>query len=242
MSTETRFVEISGMQVELVRKDIKNLHLGVYPPEGRVRVAVPLALSDDAARLAVIGRLGWIRRQQAKFQAQPRQSAREMLQGESHYYLGRRYRLALTETRGRQTASLQGSSHLVLQVHPGADLAARWRVLERWYRNQLHALLAPLVEQWAGTLGVPPPQWRVRWMKTRWGSCNPRAPRLWFNLGLIKAPPECIEYVVMHEMLHLIDKTHGERFLVALDTHMPDWRERRARLNALPLADIQTAA
>ena len=238
MSTETRHLHIGGLQVELVRKDIKNLHLGVYPPAGRVRVAAPLALSDDAVRLAVIGRLGWIRRQQAKFQAQPRQSAREMLQGESHYYLGRRYRLVLAETGGRQTVSLQGSTRLTLHAHRGADAAARWRVLERWYRAQLHELLAPMVERWAAVIGVTVPQWRVRWMKTKWGSCNPRVPRLWFNLALVKVPPECIEYVVLHELLHLVDTSHGERFIAALDTYLPDWRERRSKLNAQPLTDL----
>ncbi len=240
MTTDTRHLEISGMRIELVRKDIRNLHLGVYPPAGRVRVAVPLAVSDDAVRLAVIGRLGWIRRQQARFQAQPRQSPREMVRGESHYYLGRRYRLVLADTSGRQSLSLQGATRMVLHAHPGADAASRWRVLERWYRRQLHELLAPLVEHWAATIGVAPPQWRVRWMKTKWGSCNPRAPRLWFNLGLVKVPADCIEYVVVHEMLHLVDRTHGARFVELLDAKLPDWRERRARLNALPLAETNT--
>lgn len=235
MSTEARHLHIGGLQVELVCKDIRNLHVGVYPPAGRVRVAAPLAVSDDAVRLAVIGRLGWIRRQQAKFQAQPRQSAREMVRGESHYYLGRRYRLVLEETRARQTVCLHGSTRLVLHAHPGADAAARWRVLERWYRARLHELLAPRVAQWSAALGVAPPPWRVRWMKTKWGSCNPQAPRLWFNLGLVKTPPDCIEYVVAHELLHLIEKTHGQRFIDLLDAKLPDWRERRARLNALPL-------
>lgn len=235
MSTESLHLRIGDLKVELVRKDIKNLHLGVYPPAGRVRVAAPLAVSDDAVRLAVIGRLGWIRRQQAKFHAQPRQSVREMVRGESHYYLGRRYRLALAETRGQQTVDLQGGTRLVLRAHPGADAAARWRVLERWYRARLHELLAPLVAQWSAALGVPPPPWRVRWMKTKWGSCNPQAPRLWFNLGLVKTPPDCIEYVVAHELLHLIERSHGQRFLDLLDAKLPDWRERRARLNALPL-------
>ena len=240
MTTDTRHLEISGMRIELVRKDIRNLHLGVYPPAGRVRVAVPLAVSDDAVRLAVIGRLGWIRRQQARFQAQPRQSPREMVRGESHYYLGRRYRLVLADTSGRQSVSLQGATRLLLHTHPGADAASRWRVLERWYRRQLHELLAPLVEHWAAAIGVSPPQWRVRWMKTKWGSCNPSAPRLWFNLGLVKVPADCIEYVVVHEMLHLVDRTHGARFVELLDAKLPDWRERRARLNALPLAETNT--
>ena len=239
MSTETRHLHISDIQVELVRKDIKNLHLGVYPPAGRVRVAAPLAVSDDAVLLAVIGRLGWIRRQQAKFQAQPRQSARQMLQGESHYYLGRRYRLVLAETGGRQTVSLQGGTRLTLHAHRGADAAARWRVLERWYRQQLHERLTPMVERWTAAIGVTVPQWRIRWMKTKWGSCNPRAPRLWFNVALVKVPPECIEYVVVHELLHLIDASHGERFIDALDTYLPDWRERRSKLNAQPLTDLK---
>lgn len=239
MSIETRQLRIGGLPVELVRKDIKNLHLGVYPPAGRVRVAVPLTVSDEAVRLAVIGRLGWIRRQQAKFKAQLRQSAREMLQGESHYYLGRRYRLNLAETTGRQAVTLKGSTRLILHAHPGADAAARWRVLERWYREQLHELLGPMIERWAAVTGLAVPPWRVRWMKTKWGSCNPRAPRLWFNLALVKVPPECIDYVVLHELLHLVDASHGERFIEAQDNYLPDWRERRALLNAQPLGDGQ---
>ena len=242
MSTEIHHLHISGLQVEVVRKDIKNLHLGVYPPAGRIRVAAPLAVSDDAVRLAVIGRLGWIHRQQARFRNQPRQSGRDMVRGESHYYLGRRYRLALAETGGRQTVSLQGGSRLLLHTHPGADTAARWWVLERWYRARLHELLAPMVERWAAAIGVATPQWRVRWMKTKWGSCNPQAPRLWFNLGLVKVPADCIEYVVVHELLHLVERTHGERFIEALETHLPDWRERRAQLNAQPLTDVQPSS
>jgi|APTNR8051073442_1049403.scaffolds.fasta_scaffold13391_2 predicted metal-dependent hydrolase len=241
MSTETRCLEVGGLRVEVVRKDIRNLHVGVYPPAGRVRVAAPLAVSDDAVRLAVVGRLGWIRRQQARFQAQPRQSAREMVHGESHYYLGQRYRLVLAETSGRPRVSLQGATHLLLHARPGAAAPARWQVLEGWYRRQVHELLAPMIAHWAAAIGVAPPPWRVRWMKTKWGSCNPRAPRLWFNLALVRVPVECIEYVVVHELLHLIEPSHSPAFIDALTRHMPDWNRRRTRLNAQPLTTARQA-
>lgn len=220
--------------VDVVRKDIKNLHLGVYPPNGRVRVAAPLAVNDDAVRLAVIGKLGWIRRQKAKFEAQARQSPREMVDGESHYYLGRRYRLTVVEAWGRQTVSLKGGTRIVIQVHPGANAAARWRVLEHWYREQLRHELKPLVEHWVTWLSLEVPEWRIRWMRTQWGSCS-AAGRVWFNLGLIKKPPQCIEYVVVHELAHLLERGHGDRFVELLDEHLPDWRQRREELNANPL-------
>ena len=235
MSTDSHRLRVGSLMVDVVRKDIKNLHLGVYPPNGRVRVAAPLAVNDEAVRLAVVGKLGWIRRQKAKFEAQARQSPREMVDGESHYYLGRRYRLTVVEAWGRQTVYLKGGTRLVLQVHPGADAEARWRALERWYREKLRGELKPLVEHWATRMGVEAPEWRIRWMRTQWGSCS-AAGRVWFNLGLIKRPAQGIEYVVVHELAHLLERGHGKRFLELLDEHLPDWRQRREQLNVTPLA------
>ena len=234
MSIESHRLRVGGLMVDVVRKDIKNLHLGVYPPNGRVRVAAPLAVNDEAVRLAVVGKLGWIRRQKAKFEAQARQSPREMVDGESHYYLGRRYRLTVVEAWGRQTVSLKGGTRILLQVHPGANAARRWGVLERWYRERLREELAPLIEHWAARLELAAPEWRIRWMRTQWGSCS-AAGRLWFNLALIKKPPQSIEYVVVHELAHLLERGHGDPFVKLLDEHLPDWRQRREQLNITPL-------
>lgn len=235
MSIEPVTLRVGDLQVELVRKDIKNLHLGVYPPAGRVRIAAPLALNDDAIRLAVVRRLTWIRKQQKRFDAQPRQSAREMVNGESHYLFGRRYRLLIETATGRQSLIATPGGKMRLRCHPGADTAKRWRVLERHYRCELKAQLVPLIEHWSETLSLAPPDWRVRWMKTKWGSCATHSRRLWFNLALARVPVECIDYVVVHEMLHLIDATHGERFIQLLDKHLPEWRLRREQLNAQTL-------
>lgn len=233
---EAREITVNGIQVQIERKDIKNLHLGVYPPNGRVRVAAPLVVSDDAVRLAIIGKLGWIRRQQAKFAEQPRQSTREMVNGESHYFLGRRYRLRVHEQTGKQHVAIRGLSSLDLFVNPGRTAKQREAVLLRWYRQQLNGLVPPLLEQWQAKLGVQVSAWGIKRMKTKWGSCNPISGRVWFNLELIKKPVQCLEYIVVHELIHLLIRQHNEQFMALLNRHLPKWQEQREMLNVLPLA------
>lgn len=235
MTTETRHFTVSGIKVEVVRKDIKNLHLGVYPPQGRVRVAAPLVINDEAVRLAVIDKLGWIRRQQAKFAAQPRQSQREMVNGESHYFLGSRYRLRVHEHDAPPRVAVRGIASLDLYVRPGADAGQREAVLLRWYREQLKLLIPPLLEKWQSMLGVEVANWGIKKMKTKWGSCNPASRRVWFNLELAKKPVPCLEYIVVHELAHLLERHHNDRFTTLLDTHLPHWRQYREMLNASPL-------
>src|ERR1039457_180003 len=162
MSTEQHHIVVSGVRVEIVRKDIKNLHLGVYPPHGRVRVAAPLRVSDDAVRLAVIGKLGWIKRQRAKFEAQPRQSARELVSGESHYFLGRRYRLRVIERDAAASVVQRNKSTLELHVRPETNPGQRSRILHQWYRQQLKQLIPPLIEKWQTVLGVAVAEWGVK--------------------------------------------------------------------------------
>jgi predicted metal-dependent hydrolase len=239
MTTEASHLTVSGIRVQIERKDIKNLHLGVYPPNGRVRVAAPLVVSNEAIRLAVIDKLGWIRRQRAQFAEQPRQSAREMVNGESHYFLGRRYRLRIHEQHGKQSVALRGIASLDLFVNPGRTTEQRSAVLQRWYRQQLRALVGPLVEQWQRTLGVQANAWGIKKMKTQWGSCNPASKRLWFNLELAKKPVQCVEYIVAHELAHLLERQHNERFTRLLDRHLPSWRQHRALLNLHPLAHAE---
>lgn len=239
MTTDQRrasgHITVSGIRVQIERKEIKNLHLGVYPPNGRVRVAVPLVITDDAVRLAVIDKLSWIRRQQAKFVEQSRQSAREMVNGESHYFLGRRFRLRVHEQPGKQHVDIRGVTSLDLFVNPGRNTAQRLAVLLRWYRQQLHELVSPLMAQWEPALGVETATWGIKRMKTKWGSCNPASKRLWLNLELAKKPVQCIEYIVVHELLHLIERNHTERFRALLDQHLPNWQHTRDLLNKLPL-------
>jgi len=223
---------VRGIKVEVVRKDIKNLHLGVYPPMGRVRVAVPLVISDEAVRLAVIDKLGWIKRQKAKFAQQPRQSQREMVNGESHYFFGKRYRLRVHEVDAPARVALRGLSSLDLFVRPGASAAQKEAVLQHWYRQQLKAVIPALLAKWQPVVGVQASQWGIKKMKTKWGSCNTSAQRLWLNLELAKKPQVCLEYILVHELVHLLERRHSERFAALMDGFLPHWRMHRETLNS----------
>ena len=230
------FIHVRGTPVEIVRKDIKNLHLGVYPPNGRVRVAAPLYLDDDAVRLAVISRLGWIRRKQADFEQQNRQSQREFVTGESHYFGGHRYRLDVTEHNSPPTVRLVNNTTMALSVRPETDRDMREAVLYRWYRRELRDQLPALLAKWEPRVGVTVADVRIRKMKTLWGSCNIEARRIWLNLELVKKPASCLEYVLVHEMVHLIERSHNARFQGLMDRFMPQWRMHRDELNRAPLA------
>ena len=231
---ETHHIVVHNLTVEVVRKSIKNLHLGVYPPEGRIRVAAPLAVSDDAVRRAVIGKLGWIKRQQANFRAQARQGKREMIDGESHYFQGQRYRLRVVETLGRPKVILN-KSRLEIHIHPEATTEEREQVLQRWYRARLKELVTPLLEKWQPLVGVEPSAWSIRKMKTRWGSCNTETSRIWLNLELAKKTVSCMEYVLVHELVHLRERHHDDRFLALMNQAMPQWQLQREELNRAPL-------
>jgi predicted metal-dependent hydrolase len=222
--------------VDVVRKDVKNLHLGVYPPSGRVRVAAPTAVSDDAIRLAVIGKLSWIRRQRDRFLTQPRQSRREMVTGESHYFLGQRYRMTVVETEGRPHVAAVGKSRLELHVPPAWSQEQHAAVMDRWYRRQLRKVVVSYLDVWQGRLGVETTAIGIKRMKTKWGSCIPMSRRVWLNSELAKKQPSCIEYIVVHELVHLLEPSHGERFTALMDRHLPDWRLRQVELNSAPLA------
>jgi hypothetical protein len=235
MSTESHQITVSGIRIHVVRKAIKNLHLGVYPPHGRVRVAAPLAVSDDAVRLAVIGKLGWIKRQRARFEAQPRQSEREMVSGESHYFLGWRYRLRVIEHHGAGKVVLRNRAAIELYVRPQTDGQQRKQVLQQWYRGQLKTLIPPLLKKWQPIMGVQVADWGIKRMKTKWGSCSKSARRIWLNLELAKRSVQCLEYIVVHEMVHLLERHHNDRFRALVDQFIPQWRLRREELNGTPL-------
>ena len=236
MNTEQTEITVSGLEVQVIRKAIKNLHLGVYPPNGRVRVAAPLRVSNEAVRLAVVGKLGWIRRQRSKFQEQTRESQREMVSGESHYFLGRRYRLRVIDHEGAGRVVVRNRRTLELHVRRQSGQVERERVLQRWYREQLRELIPPLLTKWAVILGVQPAAWGIKRMKTKWGACNENTKRIWLNLELAKKPAQCLEYIVVHEMTHLLERHHNDRFISLMDQHLPHWRWHRQELNAAPLA------
>jgi hypothetical protein len=232
-----RSLTVNGMQVEIVRKAIKNLHLGVYPPDGRVRVAAPLAFNDDAIRLAVITRLTWIKRQQAGFKNQERQSPRRYVSGETHYVFGRRYRLRVIEEEHAPSVSIKNTRTAALTVRPGSNPIQRERIFLAWYRKELRSAAAPLIEKWASLIGVPAPLWGIKRMKTKWGSCSTATQRIWLNLELAKKPPQCLEYIIVHELAHFLERNHNVRFVKVLDRHLPQWRIYRDELNAAPLRD-----
>lgn len=226
---------MSGIAIEVVHKAIKNLHVGVYPPNGRVRVAAPLRLDDEAVRLAVVSRLKWIRRQQAMFVEQDRQSEREMLTGESHYFGGRRYRLKLIEQPGPPTMRITNNTTMEMRIRNGSERDARDAVLQKWYRTQLTSQVPNLLRKWERRVGVNVDEVRIKKMKTRWGSCIVEARRIWLNIELVKKPASCLEYVLVHEMVHLLERHHTDRFRELMDRLMPTWRIQREELMRAPL-------
>ena len=230
------YIEVAGTPVEIVRKHVKNLHIGVYPPNGRVRVAAPLHFDDAALRMAVISRLPWIRRKQTEFRHQERQSQREFVSGESHYFEGRRYRLEVLERDGRQGVCLPNRTTMELRVRPGTGREKREEILERWYREQLRGRVPALLEKWEPKLGVQASEVRIRKMKTRWGTCNSEAGRIWLNLELAKKPLPCTEYIVVHELAHLVERNHDGRFRNLMGRSLPQWNLYRDQLNQAPLA------
>lgn len=236
MTTKRHQLEVSGIPVEVVRKDIKNLHLAVYPPHGRVRVAVPLRISDETVRLAVISRLGWIRRQQNALERQPRQSKREMVTGESHFVQGRRYRLDVIEQDAPASIVMRNNKTLELRVRPGTDQKKRDDVLQRWYRQLLREQIPDLQAKWEPIIGVKVADCGIKRMKTKWGTCNIEERRIWLNLELAKKPPACLEYILVHEMVHLLERHHNDRFRAYMDDFLPQWRTHREQLNRAPLA------
>lgn len=236
MSTaEASYLTVGGVSIDVVYKDIKNLHIGVYPPVGRVRVAAPHHLDEEQIRLAVVKRLPWIKKNQRQLREAERQSAREMVSGESHYVWGRRLRLEIVIGSGRRRVEISGD-RLLVHVREADDAGARLRLLERFYRRELQEHIAGLISEWEPKIGREVAGWTVRRMKTKWGSCNRETGRMWFNLELAKKHPRCIEYLVVHEMVHLLERGHGERFTALMDGFLPDWRARRDELNAAPLA------
>ncbi|MBI5849723.1 MAG: M48 family metallopeptidase [Planctomycetes bacterium] len=226
-------LRLGETKVEVVRRAIKNVHLSVYPPTGRVRISAPTHLSDDAVRLFAIAKLGWIRRQQSKLREQERESPREFLDRESHYLWGRRYLLKIVETEGASGVEPRPRA-LVLRLRSGASRDDAQPVLAKWYRAEVRREAESMIARWEPTLAVKVRGLFVQQMKTRWGSCNAGAHTIRLNTELAKKPPECLEYIVVHEMLHLIEPTHGRRFVAMLDRVLPQWERTRDLLNRLP--------
>ncbi|HWU78095.1 MAG TPA: SprT family zinc-dependent metalloprotease [Rhodanobacter sp.] len=225
---------MGDISVDVVRKDIKNVHLGVYPPSGKVRIAAPTWMELDAIRLFAINKLAWIRQQQRKLRAQTRETPREYLERESHYVWGRRYLLQIIEQDARPAVVLT-HRYLQLQVRPDTHAGKREQLLAGWYRERLKQAVPALLAKWEPLVGARATRFYVQRMKTKWGSCNAVARHIRLNTELAKKPPECLEYIVVHELLHLREPTHNKRFVDMMTRLMPNWRDRRDALNRLPV-------
>jgi predicted metal-dependent hydrolase len=237
MSSASSHLTVGDLGVDVVYKDIKNMHISVYPPAGRVRVAAPHRVTEDAIRLAVIQRLPWIKRQRQQLLSAKRQPERQMVSGETHYVWGQRYRLDTSQT-GRPQVAIQGRD-LFVTAPAGSDTEAQAGILDRWYRRQLKEALPPLLDKWQPVIGVGVDKIVVRRMKTKWGSCQTDSRSIWVNPELAKKNPLFLEYIVVHELTHFHERTHNENFVALLDSYMPDWRARRDLLNDAPLSEEQ---
>lgn len=228
-------IKLGNIVADVTLKDIKNVHMSVYPPTGAVRISAPSHMNLDTIRVFALSKIGWIKKQQKKLREQERETPREYLERESHYLWGKRYLLKIVEKDERPRVSLRYST-MILQVRPGATRAKKRSVLEEWYRQKLKAEIGPLVAKWEKKLGVSLDKFTVRKMKTKWGSCTPGSRSIRINLELAKKPPECLEYVVVHELVHLLEPTHNARFIALMDKFLPKWRFYRDELNRLPVA------
>jgi predicted metal-dependent hydrolase len=227
-------IELGGLMVDVILKDIKNVHLSVYPPTGRVRISAPRRMSLDTIRVFAISKLDWIKQQQAKLREQEREPPREYVDRESHYVWGKRYLLTVTESDEPPAIELK-HRRMILRVRPHTDEDKRQALVEEWYREQLRQAAPPLLEHWQPVLGVKVERWFVQRMKTKWGSCNHKARTIRLNTELAKKPPQCLEYIVVHELVHLLEPTHNARFVALMDRFMPKWQSHREELNRLPL-------
>jgi predicted metal-dependent hydrolase len=227
-------IQLGKIGVDVIRKDIKNVHLSVLPPAGRVRISVPERMSLDTVRVFAIAKLPWIKKQQNKLREQERETPREYIDRESHHVWGKRYLLKVIEAERSPSVEL-AHSRMVLCVRPGASRARRNEILEEWYREALRGAIPQVIKKWEGLLGVRVRRFFIQRMKTKWGSCNHRARSLRFNTDLARKPRECLDYIVLHEIIHLLEPTHTPRFMALMDKYMPKWQSHRDMLNKLPV-------
>jgi predicted metal-dependent hydrolase len=232
---------LGDIPIAVTRKAVKNVHLSVHPPTGQVTLVAPTGTRLEVARAYAISKLGWIRDQQAKLLVQARETPRQFVERESHYLWGRRYLLTVVE-KDEKPSVKHDHRRITLTVRPGSTLEQREAVMGEWHRALLHAVVPALIEKWEAKLGVLVSRYYLQRMKTKWGGCNHRAGNIRLNTELVKKPKDLLEYVVVHEMLHLVEPTHSERFVTLLEQHYPTWRDARAELNELPLAAEAWAA
>ena len=231
-------ITLGDISIALTRKQVKHVHLSVHPPNGRVTMVVPTGTRLAAVRAYAISKLRWIKGQRLRLLSQPRETAREFVNRESHSLWGRRYLLTVREAEERPSVVAK-NRRLVLTVRPGASKAKRSEVMHEWHKQLLHEAVGPLLAKWQAKLGVKASAYFVQRMKTKWGACNHRDRNIRLNTELVKKPKDLLEYVIVHELVHLIEPKHSDRFMALMDRHYPHWREARAELNALPLGNVR---
>lgn len=227
-------IQLGEIAILVTRKAIKNVHLSVHPPDGRVTLVTPTATRLDVARAYAISKLGWIRQQQEKLRGQARETPRKFVERESHYVWGRRHLMTIKHADTKPRVTLD-HKRITLTVRPGSDAQKRAEVIHDWHKSLLHTAIPPLIKKWQTKLKVHVTSYFLQRMKTKWGSCNHRARNIRLNTELVKKPKDLLEYIIVHEMVHLLEPTHSERFIAILEKHYPSWREARAELNDLPL-------
>ena len=234
---EVKVLQItSNLSIDVVRKDIKNMHLAVYPPTGRVRIAISLNVSDEAVRLFAISKIAWIRKHQRQFKAHDRQSPREFKQRESHFFQGKRYLLRIKEHQAPAKVEIKTKTYIDLFIRPNSTIEQKQLAINEWYRSELKKLIPEIIQKWEQKIGVQVSEWQVKQMKTKWGTCNIEEKRIWINLELAKKPVHCLEYIIVHEMIHFIERHHNERFMALMDKYIPQWKFFKEELNRLPVS------
>jgi predicted metal-dependent hydrolase len=228
-------IRLGDIVVDVELKDIKNVHLSVYPPKGRVRIAAPKRMTLDTIRIYAISKLSWIKKQQQKFQAQVREAPREFLTREGHYYLGSRYLLKVIEHDAAPAITVKHKT-IEMRVRPNSDMQKRQILMDEWYRAQLKQLVPEIISKYEKVMGVAVEEFAIKRMKTKWGTCNREAKRIWLNLELAKKPFPCIEYIVVHEMVHLLERNHNDKFIAYMNRFLPEWKELKSELNKLPVS------
>lgn len=236
MSTNQSLLQVGGVEAVVLYKPVKNLHLNVLPPVGKVRVTAPQNMNDDAIRTFLATRISWIKKMQAKFKGQERQTPREYVSGETYYFFGKKYRLEVSESDEPPHVEIKGKTKIILSIRPKANVSKREEIMQDWYRNELRTFLEKAIDKWEKKIGVKTDSWGIRRMKTRWGSCNHKKRSIWLNLELAKKSESCIEYVVLHELLHLIERKHNEKFTALLSKYMPKWKSEKEELNMFILS------
>ncbi|MCX6269818.1 MAG: SprT family zinc-dependent metalloprotease [Bacteroidetes bacterium] len=228
-------ISVGELKIDVVRKDIKNLHLAVYPPHGRIRIATPLRIDDEAVRLFAISKLSWIKKQQEKFRHQDRQSERQYISGETHYFKGRKYRLNVIQEPGTPRIEIRNKNFIDLYIRPESTPEQREKVITEWYRDYLKKEIPTQIIKWQKITGLEVKEWGIKQMRTKWGTCNPEAKRIWLNLELAKKPPHCLEYIIVHEIVHFLERHHNDRFIAYMDQFLPTWRAYKEELNRFTL-------